>query len=152
MNKIKGCESHYKASVDDKIGDLGYDLKYLATELLDSLTKEAYNASYDKLLKFLDENKLEDLKTWVTWWHDQCQNIFCAFTGSESPRGNQEEVVHASFVNRSDVGISLMMSTEFDVRVYFLTLNLNSFLALQTTVLLEVLPLLKLMKERQRGQ
>ena len=108
MNKIKGCEFHYRASVDHKcknVGDLGYDFKYLATELLESSTKEAYKASHDKLLKFLDENKLEDLNTWVKWWHDRRQNIFRAFTGSECPRVNQAEVVHASFVNRNDVGV-----------------------------------------------
>ena len=144
MNKIKGCEFHYKASVDHKcknVGDLGYDFKYLTTELLESSTKEAYKASHDKLLKFLDENKLEDLNTWVKWWHDRRQNIFRAFTGSECPRVNQTEVVHASFVNRNDVGVSLMTSTEFDV-------NLNSFFPLETTVLVEVPPLQQLIKER----
>ena len=61
-------------------------------------------------------NDLRDLEAWVMWWHNRRFNIFRAFTGSNCPRMNQAEVIHAGMVNRIECGVPLDTSAEFDVR------------------------------------
>ena len=43
-------------------------------------------------------------------------NIFRAYTGYLKTRSNQKEVTHASWVNRRNVGLSLLQANEFDAK------------------------------------
>ena len=54
------------------------------------------------------------LRHWLHWWHDRWRNIFRAFTGHEHLGCNQAEVVHASWKNRDETGLSLYQAAEFD--------------------------------------
>ena len=58
----------------------------------------------------------EAVEHWLKWWHDRRFRIFRAFTGQFCPRSNQAEVVHASWTNRGETGLSLYQSAEFDTR------------------------------------
>ena len=40
--------------------------------------------------------------------------MFRAFTGQDKPRSNSAEVVHARWVNRGEVGMTLRETAEFD--------------------------------------
>ena len=50
------------------------------------------------------------------WWHDRRRNIFSTVTGHEHLGCNQAEVVHASWKNRDETGLSLYQAAEFDTR------------------------------------
>ena len=119
-NKIKGCEFHFRASVNKHSSMLGEDsamLKGLANELLLASTKEAYEAAYDNLKSFIDfGGERSKLKEWFIWWHDRRHFIFRAFTRNMLPRSNLAEVIHASWTNRDARGLSLLESVEFDTR------------------------------------
>ena len=61
-SKIKGCEFHYKDSVNKKAQSLGEDgekFKLIAINLLESSTPEAYEKVKDKMVVFI--NKKENL-------------------------------------------------------------------------------------------
>ena len=89
----------------------------MALELLESGTIETYQFDHEQMLRFIEENDLDEVVcSWLKWWHERRFNIFRAFNGFDCPRMNQAEVIHASIVNRNDVGIPLLTSTEFDVR------------------------------------
>ena len=60
------------------------------------------------------------MKTWLSWWHERRHIIFRAFKSGNALRSNLFEVIHSGWKNRSEVGLSLLESTEFDVRDYFI--------------------------------
>ena len=121
MDKIKGCEFHYKKSINKyakELKDDGENFKEYANDLLTASTPEAYEAGYVAIKAFLLENNERKQKiSWLNWWNDRRKNIFRAFTGGYGcPRVNQAEVVHASWTNRGQQGLSLLESAEFDTR------------------------------------
>ena len=120
MDKIKGCEFHYKKSINKyakELKDDGENFKEYANDLLTASTPEAYEAGYVAIKSFLLENNERKQKiSWLNWWNDRRKNIFRAFTGYGCPRVNQAEVVHASWTNRGQQGLSLLESAEFDTR------------------------------------
>ena len=94
-----------------------YLFQTLAVELLEASTTEAYLMSKNVLESFLEsfpDNK--SLRHWLHWWHDRLRNVFRASTGHHHPRCNQAEVVHASWKNRDETGLSLYQAAEFDTR------------------------------------
>ena len=74
--KIKGCEFHYKDSVNKKARSLGEDdeeFELMAINLLESSAPEAYEKVKDKMIAFI--NKKENLNTfiaWFNWWDARC--------------------------------------------------------------------------------
>ena len=59
-NKIKGCEFHYKDSVNKKarsLGEDGEEFKLIALNLLESSTPEAYEKVKDKMVAFINKKK-----------------------------------------------------------------------------------------------
>ena len=87
----------------------------MAIEMLESSTQAAYKHAYEKLKTFLEKEKKE-LLDWLAWWHDRRTLIFRAFVGQNGPRSNQAEVVHASWKNRGEIGLSLSQAAEFDTK------------------------------------
>ena len=92
----------------------------LAVELLEASTPEACLMSENVLGSFLESfpnNKL--LRHWLHWWHDRRRNIFRAFTGHDHPRCNQAELVHASWKNRDETGLSLYQAAELTLMTLY---------------------------------
>ena len=87
--------------------------KQLASSLEQASTSNAYNAAYGEMKKFVEDGH-EDLSQWLEWWHLRRNNMFRAFTGQNKPYSNSAEVVHARWVNRGEVGMTLRESAEFD--------------------------------------
>ena len=81
---------------------------------MNSETREAYNAAFDDTSKFI--LKQQDLKAWLSWWHERRHIIFRELKSGNAPRSNLAEVIHSGWKNRCEVGLSLLKSTEFDVR------------------------------------
>ena len=48
--------------------------------------------------------------------HDRRFNLFRAYTGYLKSSSDESEVIHASWENRGDVGLSLLEATEFDTK------------------------------------
>ncbi|XP_066927735.1 uncharacterized protein [Clytia hemisphaerica] len=129
MNKIKGCEFHFKQSIERKVkklGDQGGEtFKKLANELLLSATAEAYEAAIKKLKDFAKASA-PDLKDWISWWDDRKENVFRAFTSFGAPQSNLAEVVHAGYKHRDRMGVNLLECAYFDIRdSILLALNLG---------------------------
>ena len=132
LDRIKGCEFHYKKSVNKrahKLGELGMEFKQLSLELLESGTKASYELALKELSTFLDSNGQSKLREdWLNWWHHRRHSIFRAFTMLNAPRMNQAEVINAGFVNRNEVGVPLITSAEFDVKdSLYLAADLEQF-------------------------
>ena len=122
ISKVKGCEFHYSQSVEKhskKFQEHDINMfKVLANKLLTSETREAYNAAFDDISKFI--LKQQDLKAWLSWWHERRHIIFRELKSGNAPRSNLAEVIHSGWKNRCEVGLSLLESTEFDVRDSFI--------------------------------
>ena len=85
--------------------------------LLEASTPEAYGNAYDSMSLYIKSfPNGKSLESWLNWWHLRRKNIFRAFTGYSCPRSNQAEVVHASWTNRNEIGLSLHEAAEFDTR------------------------------------
>ena len=59
---------------------------------------------------------MKEKRSWLNWWNDRRKNIFRAFTGYGCPTADQAEVVHVSWKNRGQQGLSLSESAKFDTR------------------------------------
>ena len=60
-SKIKGCEFHYKDSVNKKarsLGEDGEEFKFIAINLLESSTPEVYEKVKDKMVAFINKKKI----------------------------------------------------------------------------------------------
>lgn len=89
----------------------------MANDLLTACTPEGYEAARKSLHSFIHSNSLqESLQHWLTWWHERRHVIFRAFTGYAKPRANQAEVIHAGWIHRDRMGVSLLDSCLFDIR------------------------------------
>ena len=117
VEDVIGCEFHFRQSVTERKRKLndedGVEFERLAERMLTSATKTAYTAAYDDMTSFVAARN--DLQPWLNWWHACRSNMFRAFTGQNKPYANQAEVIHASWVNRGEVGLTLRESAERDV-------------------------------------
>ena len=111
LNKAKGCEFHFKKSVNTRKAIFPEHLQpqflHLTDQLLRASTLTAYAAQHDAICDFLGKNGGGELSEWLSWWHDRRHVMFRAFTGFDKPRSNLAEVVHASWVNRGQVCLLL---------------------------------------------
>ena len=55
------------------------------------------------------------LMAWISWWHDRRGFIFRAFAPRDVPQMNQAEVVHASWVHRDSLNLSLLDACQADL-------------------------------------
>lgn len=115
LSKAKGCEFHFKRSVNRRKGIFKEDLEdvfvSLTNQLLCASTEKAYVEKHLELKNFLMSNGGEELIDWLSWWNARRRVMFRAFTGHNKPRSNLAEVVHASWVNRGQVIIYLLYLT-----------------------------------------
>ena len=119
LNKIKGCEFHFKDSVNARARSLNENaeiFKNIAIQMLESETVEGYSEAYESLKLFVQKEKKAELKCWLDWWHERRNLIFRAFTSHAAPRSNQAEVVHASWKNRDRMGMTLLEAALLDTR------------------------------------
>ena len=121
LETVKGCEFHYKDSVNRKTKSFNDDIKGKFTTqalcLLTATTPEAYYEARNQLQMFLNnEAPYVDVSSWLEWWHSRRDLIFRAFTSKEAPSSNLAEVIHAGWKNRDWMGVSLLDACFFDVR------------------------------------
>ena len=120
LNKVKGCEFHFKKSINRQMSSLqddGIRFELLALNMLSASSIKANFSSHNAMEKFIGAiNRQKQLKPWLRRWHLRRFNIFQAFTGQGRPRSNLAEVVHASRINKGERGLSLKESALFDVR------------------------------------
>ena len=106
---VIGCEFHFRQSVSERQRKLndedGNEFNRLAERILTSATKTGYTTAYDAMKVFVEKH--ESLKPWLNWWHACRSTMFRAFTGQNKLYANQAEVIHARWVNRGDVGVTL---------------------------------------------
>ena len=113
INKAKGCEFHFKQSVNRRKGVFSDEKQSQFCRICEALlcagTSTAYTSHYEELQRFITENEGTDLIPWLTWWHNRRHIMFRAFTGQNKPQSNLAEVCHASWVNRGQVNILSMI-------------------------------------------
>jgi hypothetical protein len=115
---VKGCEFHYKLSIERKakgLGDKADEFKHLALNMLNVSTPESY-ANAVKNVKTFSTNNGGILNDWIEWWDSRKDFIFRAFTTFNAPQCNQAEVVHAGWKHRDKMGVSLLECCYFDIR------------------------------------
>ena len=119
-NKIKGCEFHYKDSVNKKarsLGEDGKESKLIATNLLESSTPKAYEKVKDKMVAFINKKEILNILTaWFNWWDARKSYIFKAFQGLLKPQSNLGETIHAGIVHRDTMGVCLLESSYYNIR------------------------------------
>ena len=129
LAKVKGCEFHFKQSVERKVKTLntkGEEFRNLALGLLIASTPEAYSHAL-RLLKTFQSSNAESIKDWIEWWDARKEFAFRAFTSFNAPQSNLAEVIHAGWKNRDKIGVSLQECCYFDLRdSILLKANLNS--------------------------
>ena len=119
LDRVKGCEFHFRDSVNRKAKGLGENreaFKSLSLALLTSTTYEAYSFALKKLKTFIINESLTDLSPWLDWWDTRREYIFRSFTVKSAPCSNLAEVVHAGWKNRDRMGVSILDSCLFDIR------------------------------------
>ena len=93
----------------------GDRFKSLANEMLVALTPEAFYNSYTQLVAFASNSThCNKLSNWVCWWVEKKEIIFRTFCGYSAPR--MKQVIHAGWVQRDKIGVSLLDACYFDVR------------------------------------
>ena len=129
LTKVKGCEFHFKQSVERKVKTLntkGEEFRNLALRLLIASTPEAYSHAL-RMSKQFSSNNAESIRDWTEWWDARKEFAFRAFTSFNAPQSNLAEVIHAGWKNRDKMGVSLLECCYFDLRdSILLTTNLNS--------------------------
>ena len=121
LARIKGCEFHFKDSVNKQAKffeeEQKLTFKASASELLIALTEEGYIDAYQEIISFISFNgKSKELLGWLNWFHERRAFIFRPFAKLITPRSNLAEVVHASWKNRDKMGVTLLESCMFDIR------------------------------------
>ena len=129
LTKVKGCEFHFKQTVERKVKTLntkGEEFRNLALGLLIASAPETYSHAL-RLLKNFSSNNAESIRDWIEWWDARKEFAFLALTSFNAPQSNLAEVVHARWKNRDKIGVSLLGCCYFDLRgSILLTTNLNS--------------------------
>ena len=90
----------------------------MANCLLVEITAESCDNAFGHIKSFIrsPSANADKLKNWLDCWHNLRHNIFRAFTGYQYPRSNLAEVIHTSYEQRDQKGLSFLESAEFDAR------------------------------------
>ncbi|KAL9961802.1 hypothetical protein ACROYT_G030823 [Oculina patagonica] len=122
LNKLKTCEFHFKECRNRQARKLNDDarrnFKDLCNALLEAVSPMAYEKSKEDLENFVAESKERKyLQSWIEWWHKRRNYIFRAFVQFESaPKMNLAELIHASWVKRDRMNMSLLDAAYADSR------------------------------------
>ena len=86
--------------------------------MLEAVIPVAYKKSKEDLEKLVAESEERKyLQSWVEWWHKRRNYIFRAFVQFESaPKSNHTELIHASWVKRDRMDMSLLDAGYADSR------------------------------------
>ena len=89
LEKVKGCEFHFRDSINRKtstLGEYSSKLKEISLSMLTSTTPEAYINALKNMQDFISKDeKLADLQHWFNWWDNRRELIFKAFTSKVTP-------------------------------------------------------------------
>ena len=120
LQYIKGCELHFRDSVNrhaNKFGDDSETIKKYALQLLTSSTPEAYEISIQQLKSFINTTtNTETCNHWLNRWNSRKEFIFCSFASKEALFSNLAEVIHAGWKHRDRMGVGLVEAHLFDTQ------------------------------------
>ena len=118
---IKTSEFHFKDHCNKNARELDPDsaveFKTLSDNLLVSATEGAYERSKAEMDAFIAAKEERSFMTsWISWWHTRRGFIFPAFAPQGVPQMNQAEVVHAGWVHRDRLNLSMLHVCPADTR------------------------------------
>ena len=120
LNKLKTCKFHFKECRQARKLNEHHrrNLKDLCNVLLEAVSPTAYEKSKEDLENFVAESEERKyLQSWIEWWHKRRNYIFRAFVQFESaPKLNHAELIHASWVKRDTMIMSLLDAAYADSR------------------------------------
>ena len=120
--RVKSCEFHFKDIVIKKSNKFNSEEtkeKYqtLAMASLEATTVNGYNKARENMADFISlEDESSSLNEWLEWWHVRRHFIFRAFAQNNGPRMNQAETIHAVWVNRGEMLLSLAATAREDIK------------------------------------
>ena len=122
LERVKTCEFHFKECQNRQARrfheEVRRKFKSLSTALLAAQSSTSYNKAKENLENFIaEEPERARLTTWLKWWHKRQAFIFPAFQYTQGgPKTNLAEVVHASWVKRDKINLSLLDAAYADAR------------------------------------
>ena len=113
--RVKSCEFHYiviiviKKSNKFNSEETKEKFQTLAMALLEATTVNRYKKARKNIADFISlEDDSLSLKEWLEWYHVRQHFIFRTFAQNNGPRMNQAETIHAVWVNRGEMLLSLV--------------------------------------------
>ena len=89
LEKVKGCEFHFRDSINRKASTLGKHsskFKEISLSMITSTIPAAYINALKNMQDFISKDeKLADLRHWFNWWDNRRELIFKAFTSKVTP-------------------------------------------------------------------
>ena len=122
VERIKRCEFHFKDCRNRQARKLDQDaksqFKRLYNALIEAKSVGGYEAAKENIVSFTkSDNKLDFLQSWFDWWDKRRNLIFPAFLHVQGGfRMNQAEVIHASWVKRDRMNLSLLDAAQANMR------------------------------------
>jgi hypothetical protein len=123
LERVKTCEFHFKECRNRQARKLDEDVRSQFKRLCDALLKAespvGYEAAKEDIMNFMSgDGKLSFLMTWFDWWDKRRGLIFPAFlpTMQGASKMNQAETIHASWVKRDRINLSLFDTAQADIR------------------------------------
>lgn len=124
LDRVKTCEFHFKEcrnrqarKMDETTARI---FKQLCNALLEAGSPVGYEKAHENMENFISEVDTRSfLKSWFDWWHKRRNLIFRAFLSGSLDNGskmNQAETIHASWVKRDVMNMSLLNAAQADVR------------------------------------
>ena len=120
LERVKTCQSHFKQCRNRQARKFDKETRKKCKRLSEALLEAQTPTSYEKAKENLDNFIAEEpewmiLTTWLEWWNKRRSFIFPAFHCSKGgPKMNLAEVVHASWVKRDKINVSLLDTAYVD--------------------------------------
>ena len=114
VERVKTCEFHFKQCRNRQARKFDEETRKKFKKLSEALLEAQNPTSYEKAKENLDNFIAEEpermrLTTWLGWWNKRRSFIFPAFQCTKGgPKMNLAEVVHASWVKRDKMNMSLL--------------------------------------------
>ena len=108
------CEFHFRQSYTKHASKSNDPHKFrkLSDRLLKVHTEKEYKDNHKKLKKLCRINNLE---SWLEWWHDRRRHIFRAFKPFDVPNTNLAEIGHAWLARTTGCRVTLLRACKDDV-------------------------------------
>lgn len=119
---MKTCEFHFKQCRNRQARKFHEEtrrqFRSLSEALLEAQSPTSYEKANENLENFISEaSERTSLKTWLEWWNKRRPFIFPAFQYTrDGYKMNLAEVVHASWVKRDKMNMSLLDAAYADAR------------------------------------